>query len=187
MEPASVWQYRSFASDRSGGDEQVVNDFTGGTQDLATIVMSADGHFVVVYQSDGLDGDGQGIGVRRFAPDGTPSDEFGANTTKAGNQVPSHGRAACFDPQGNIVVVWNHADSEIRADKFYLPNQGPPLNEFRVNTTPTGDQRDSAVAVNEAGNAVVVWVSTRTDPAEQRDYRPAIRCGWPEGRGRICH
>ncbi len=163
------------------GNKVLVNTATGGNQDRASISLGPNGEFTVSYYSDGFDGNGLAVVAQRFNSTGTKvGDEFFANTFTAGNQQPTwaNGAHGC-DTNGNLIFVWQSAAQDgsgwgIYADKFYLPNQGPPLSEFRVNTTTAGDQLMPSVAGNGSGSFVTVWSgpdalgSTDTDIFAQR-------------------
>ena len=54
------------------GPEFQVNVFTDSNQEHVSTAMSADGRFVVSWESEGQDGDGDGIFAQRFDATGTP-------------------------------------------------------------------------------------------------------------------
>jgi hypothetical protein len=92
------------------------------------------------------------------------------NTFTAGDQgyqysgcgySDGRGQAAAGDPAGNFVVVWQSRAQD--GDGWGIFGQrydsaGTPLGaEFQVNSTTTADQRYPRVAMDVAGNFVVVW------------------------------
>src|SRR5258706_11380141 len=69
------------------GGEFRVNAFTTNDQDRPS-VASTPGGFVVVWQSDGIDGDGFGISGQRYASSGAPlGSEFLVNTTATNAEI----------------------------------------------------------------------------------------------------
>ncbi|MFL5327544.1 MAG: DUF4347 domain-containing protein [Gemmataceae bacterium] len=91
--------------------------------------------------------------------------EFRANTTIANNQTEP---AAAFSKADNFVVVWTsdgNLDGNARGvfGQLYDWNGNPIGTEFGVNTFIAGDQNRPAVAMDYAGNFVVVWVSNNQD------------------------
>lgn len=91
--------------------------------------------------------------------------EFTVNTTTAGSQAVYFtwtGQNVAIDGQGNFVVVWEDQSGNdgggwgIYGRRFAA--DGTPLgNDFVVNTTTSLDQSAPAIAMNAAGNFVVVW------------------------------
>jgi hypothetical protein len=75
--------------------------------------------------------------------------------------------AVAIDPAGNFVVAWASDDpvsTEIFGQRY--ASSGAPLgSQFQVNAITTGSQYLPAVAVDPAGNFVVVWAGQGdTDP-----------------------
>ncbi len=96
---------RRFTS--AGGDlgpEFQVNTFTPGEQRVASVAASADGDFVVTWQSESQDGANYGIFARRFTSAGAAlATEFQVNTHTSDSQ--SEGSAA-MGAGGALVVAW---------------------------------------------------------------------------------
>ncbi|MFC1452592.1 hypothetical protein ACFLSJ_04520, partial [Verrucomicrobiota bacterium] len=112
-----VWQ--SMAQDRSDngvygrrynvrgdalGDEFRVNQYTQGNQGAPRTTMNGSGMFAVVWQSEGQDGDGDGVYGRLYDDGGAPlGDEFRVNAYTAGTQgLPSAG----MDDAGGFAAAW---------------------------------------------------------------------------------
>ena len=90
------------------------------------------------------------------------------NTTTAGNQAASAGRAVAINPlDGSAVAVWMSDGQDGDAGGIYLQRydaNGDRLGgEVRVNTTTTGDQTAPAIAMNDSGAFVITWQSTSAD------------------------
>ncbi len=115
-----------------------------------------DANFVVVWQSEGQDGDGFGIVARQFANTG----EIVVNTTTQGNQTDPQ---VALDANGDFVVVWQSDgldDDGLGTAVRYFAGDGTALTgQRRINTETAGDQRDAAVAIAPGGEAVATWTS----------------------------
>ena len=85
--------------------EILVNTYTKGDQNYASIAMDADGDFVVVWESQGEDPDGSwGIYAQRFNSMGMKvGSEFRVNSNYTNNQATP---AVAMDSYGNFVIVW---------------------------------------------------------------------------------
>ncbi len=144
------------------GPEFQVNTTTASYQYAPSVAnIGPASNFVVVWSSDGQDGSQTGAVGRLFDAAGTPlGGEFAVNVSTTGYQdrVLVGSNAA-----GNFVVAWTEfvsydASYEIRARRF--DSSGTPQGgEIVVNTYTTGTQAWSPVALDTAGNFVVVWSS----------------------------
>ena len=91
-------------------------------------------------------------------------DEFLVNTTTAGAQIEPR---IAMDGSGNFVITWtsNNQDGDVYgvyAQRFDA--SGTKIgNEFQVNTYTTSNQRSSEIAMNSAGDFVIVWGSFGQD------------------------
>ena len=144
-----------------------VNDAVSANRGSPVVAFDSPSTFVVGYRSRAFDGDGESLVARRFnaADNSEATPEFLVNTFTTGNQAPAISEhSIAVDASGNFVSVWTSDGQDgssggIYAEKFYQPNQGPPLTEFRVNTSTTNDQSAPEVAMSPDGRAVVVWES----------------------------
>lgn len=155
---------RPFAAD--GTPEAVqfpVNLATAGFQHNADIAVAADGSFVVVWQDDGQQA-AQDIFLRTFDADGDPtSGEIAVNQSEG---FFRRRPAVAMDAVGNLVVVWEAEivgeEQNIYARRF--DSAGTPLSdEFRVNATVAGGQKEPDVARRGTGEFLVVWESLGQD------------------------
>jgi len=145
-----------------GGNFKVNGDTGSAGQESPAIAIDAAGNFVVVWQDERNDRDGD-IYAQRYAADGTPiGDNFKVNDDQgsAGQEHP----AVAMNAAGNFVVVWQderNDDWDIYAQRY--TSDGMPIGgNFKVN----GDQGSAwqwvpAVAMDAAGNFVVVWHDSR--------------------------
>jgi len=178
-----VWHsYGSFEDDSSGfsvqgqrylsngdanGLQFQVNTYTTLNQLWPAVGMRADGAFVVVWESDGSDGNDSSetsVQGRIYSSNGGPiGPQAQVNTHTTGSQVrPEVG----LNADGDFVVVWE-GDGSSGSDssgtsihgRIYTSAGVPIGPEAQVNTYTTDDQGSPAVGVDDAGNFVVVWYS----------------------------
>ncbi len=151
------------------GAEFLVNTATTGDQTNSTVVMNRfTSEFVVTWQSSAQDGSGQGIYAQRYDVSGNKAgSEFRVNTYTTGDQTDPCIAINRFT--GEFVVTWTSAAQDGSGTGIYAQRynatgvvQG---SAFLVNTTTTGDQNDSSVAVDAAGHILVTWSSLNSNAA----------------------
>lgn len=126
----------------------------------AVVARSADGRYVVAW--DAYPATGAEIRARRFDAAGNAlGNEIVVAVRGSGYAGPSLNIAT--DDSGAFTVVWTHdsgngADYDVFRRRFdaYGTAQGPVQ---RVNTAYSGGQRVADIAMDAAGNSVVVWDS----------------------------
>jgi hypothetical protein len=138
-----------------------VNLTVAGCQGGPAVASAPDGSFVVVWQSQGQDGDGWGVFGRRFAKDGSPvGGELAINLATAGDQQAP---AVAYDPSGSFfTVAWESQGAgtlgwDVLARQFSAATGNPLAGEVRLNATTAGDQRHPALAALASGTLVVAW------------------------------
>ncbi|UCE74923.1 MAG: fibronectin type III domain-containing protein, partial [Methanomassiliicoccales archaeon] len=159
------------------GNEFLVNTYQTDDQLHPSIAMNDTGYFVIVWQSDGQDGDGFGIYAQRFDNTGSAlGSEFRVNNyTSWAQEFPS----VAMDSAGNFVIAWqsNWQDGSdygiyaMRYDSNGNELAPPPTvlkggesgNEFRVNNYTILDQRYPSVAMDPVGNFIIAWSSYGQD------------------------
>ena len=140
-----------------------------------SLAVDHDGDFVVAWTSYGQDdpGNPSGAGVyfRMYDRNNDPIEDFfgdsgekRVNTFTAGHQ---RNAAVAMDADGDFVIAWESQDQDpdgtwgIYAQRF--DSVGTPIGgEFRVNSDLTGaanQQFNPAVAMDNAGNFVIVWAT----------------------------
>jgi hypothetical protein len=171
------------------GDDQQVNTFTSSDQSRPRIACGGDGRFVVVWESEGSDGDDASslsVQGRLFDPDGTPAGaDFQVNTyTDSAQSAP--GVAMMAD--GRFEVVWT-SDGSPGDDDSSTSIQRQPFaagggrigGQLQVNTVTRLQQREPDIAMNADGDFVVVWDDTDTG-LRGRIYRlPLLADGFESG------
>jgi hypothetical protein len=166
------------------GSEFRVNTYTTGLQGYPAVGTDPAGNFVVVWVSEAQDGNLKGVFGQRYDAAGVPQgSEFRVNTYTTDDQRYP---AVVVDAVGNFVVVWSSYLQD--GDRFgvfgrrYNAAGAPQGTEFQVNTYTTDRQLRPGVAMDGAGNFVVVWTSFSQDgdlgAAMARRYDAA---GAPQG------
>ncbi len=156
-----VFGQRFDASGGPQGSEFRVNSYTAAGQRNPAVASDANGHFVVVWMSNGQDGSLFGVFGQRFDASGIPQgSEFQVNSYTTGNQYRP---AAASDASGNFIVVWVSSGQDGSADgvfgQRFAASGVPQGSEFRINSYTTGNQWGPAVASDANGNFVATWVS----------------------------
>jgi len=156
---SGVFGQRFDSSGAKVGQEFQANTYTTGYQFQPAVGMNAKGEFVVVWNSPGQDLSGFGMFGQKFDASGTKiGPEFQANSNTLG---PQYHASVGIDRGGRFVVSWTSSDlygDGIFAQRFTsaVAKVGP---EFRVNTTDFNDQREQSLAMQPAGDFLVVWMS----------------------------
>lgn len=144
------------------GPELLVNSYVWDWQNAPHVAMTADGRFVVVWQSQGQDGFGCGIFGQRYDSAGFPAGgEFRINTHTEDSQ--RHPSVAITD-DGSFVVAWDSAGQDLDGSTGVIAQRfdalGSPVGgEILVNTYTPDTQREPSVSMAPDGSFIVVWES----------------------------
>jgi hypothetical protein len=150
------------------GGEFLVNTYTTGTQDEASVAADSSGNFVVVWRSGYYDvtqdGSNGGIFAQRFDASGARlGGELQVNTTTAGDQDEPR---AAVDADGNFLVVWR-GPKPLGEGVFgqHFTNDGVAIgSEFEADTG-VGDYTGApAVGASPTGDFVVTWDASYPSP-----------------------
>lgn len=204
----AIFGKRYDAGTNSFGAEELVNKGTQmGPQINPDVAMTGNGRTVVVWQGpDVPTGADEGEGGHKPGIHAHIYEGAGATTVGTGEVLlaiyagledsPS---AIASDAAGNFVVVWqswedtgDNSDFGIYAKLYQLNGQpidinGNGLDDDRllVNTTTIGSQNNPSVAMDAAGNFVVVWQSALEDGSGTgiyaRRYNASQKNWAPEG------
>jgi hypothetical protein len=149
------------------GTEFQINSYTEGAQYCPDVTTDPSGRFVVVWRGDSVGGSYR-ILARRFSAKGNALDatEIRVNDSHADTWPPFGSASVASNDDGDFVVVWTSTDdgsyTGIMGRRF--DRSGAPLGgEFQVNASTTGFQLSPTVAMDPAGNFVVVWSSDDGD------------------------
>ncbi len=166
-----VFGQRYLGSGQPLGSEFQVNAFTTDQQDDSRVVCHDSGAFVVVWESAGQDGDGNGVFGRVFGSSGTPqTGEFRLNNHTTLDQADP---AVAWAGDGTLLAVWESLGQDgnslaIVGRRF--TSAGTPIGtEFAVNAYTTGAQRDPRVVRASAGGFIVAWEGDSTAGGADRD------------------
>ncbi len=168
----------------AGSSELQVNSTTGNTQETSAesrgsqraVAISSSGEYVVVWSSNqttGADTNGFGALMRRYDANGMPlTAETQVNQFTTGNQ---RWASVAMDGAGNGIVVWTSSGQDGSGDGIYarrFDQTGAWIgNEFRVNTTTSGNQSNGVVAMNASGQFVVAWQGNGTGDSDGAFFR----------------
>ncbi|MBK9947789.1 MAG: tandem-95 repeat protein [Nitrospira sp.] len=160
----NIYGQRYNSAGTAQGSEFIIAS-NAANERLASVDMNSSGAFVVTWERDQGTGD-YDIYARLYNSSGTAvTSEFLVNETTTYDQQHAHVALAA---DGTFIVVF---ESNIEASGNYYDNIyaqrydaiGTRIgSNFVVNTTTTGDQDNADIAMDSAGNFVVVWESERT-------------------------
>ncbi|MES1212961.1 MAG: Ig domain-containing protein, partial [Singulisphaera sp.] len=142
-----------------------VNTTTSGNQTAPAVAMDSLGDFVIVWQSAGQDGSGDGIYGRRYGYDATPlAGEFRVNSTTTGNQQAP---AIAMNDTGAFAVAFQSASRDASGNavvaRVYSAAGTALASDFQVNQFTSGDQQAPSIAMAASGQFIVSWQSAAQD------------------------
>ncbi|SFI18346.1 cadherin repeat domain-containing protein [Planctomicrobium piriforme] len=147
------------------GSEAVVNTTTFGAQLNAATAVSANGDYVVTWQSEAANGGDDDISAQRYSASGVAiGSEFIVNLTTIGTQ---HSPSIAMDAAGDFVITWVSEFQDGSGEGIYARRYnfvGVPVGtEFRVNTYTTGAQSQPSAAMDADGDFIISWTSQGQD------------------------
>ncbi len=160
-----IFAQRYTSGGATRGGEFAVNLNVTTQKEKPRVAMDADGDFVVTWSSYGQDGSGWGVFARRFNSAGVPQNgEFQVNQVAFNAQREP---AIAMDADGDFVIVWQSDGQDTSGYGVY----GRTYNrlgvakgaEFQVNEYSLNWQRYADVAMDDAGNFFVTWMSFGQD------------------------
>jgi hypothetical protein len=141
-----------------------VNTFTAANQLYPDVARAEDGTFVVVWETNNLDGESYGIFGQRFDAAGARLGvEFQVNSYTTGAQrLPG----LAMNDAGAFVVVWRGGGNQDGSDygvfgRRFDSTGAAQAFEFQVNSYTTGGQGSPAVALEQDGDFVVSFETPR--------------------------
>jgi hypothetical protein len=160
-----VYAQRYNSSGSANGSEFQVNNYTTGYQEASTVAMDNNGDFVIAWDSQDQDGYLAGIFAQKYNSSGSAvGSEFQVNTfTSYSQQHP----IVAMDGKGDFVIAWMSVGQEsdyygIFAQR-YNSSGTVAGTEFKVNTYTPERQRETAIAMDNSGDFVIVWGSQYQD------------------------
>lgn len=154
------------------GGEVSVNGYWTDDQSNPAVAIDALGGVVVAWDSQGQDGDSDGIYAQMFNPNGTPhGGEFHVSTEVAHAQsVPSIAMHAA----GHFLIFWQSDEQDGSQwgvfGQAFDANGAQIGSEFQFNTYTAGMQMMPATAINAEGDFLVAWMSEGQDGSGQGIY-----------------
>jgi hypothetical protein len=144
------------------GEEVHVSTYTTGYQDLVQTTALANGGWVVTWDSDGQDGDEDGVYQRVYNANGDAlGEESRVNTLTSGDQYAGGVSALA---NGGWVVTWTSFDGSYDVYQRAYNADGEALGkETRINTYATGDQDGVVITALSDGGWVAAWDSNGQD------------------------
>jgi len=156
-----IYGQRYAANGSPAGSEFKVSTTVTGQQYFSYVADLADGGFLVVWESAGLDGSALGIAAQRYnSAGGAVGGQFQVNTFSAGDQWRP---VAASLEGGGFVVVWQSAsqdgsDAGVYA-RLYSAAGAAIGGEFRINETTAQSQSLPSVTAIAGGGFMVAWTS----------------------------
>lgn len=142
-----------------GGPIQVNTNTTDGPMS-PSVAMDAQGEFVVTWTGQGATLGSNNVFARVFSPAGNPeSNEFQVNTNTSNTRSHAH---MAIDAAGDFTVTWQSYAQDgdaygIFSQRFQASVVVPSGPETRVNTYTPSQQTQPQIAMDAAGDYVVVW------------------------------
>ncbi|MEM8931753.1 MAG: hypothetical protein AAGE94_11305 [Acidobacteriota bacterium] len=164
VDGADIFARRVDASGMFGGAAFLVNPPTIWERSEPSVTPTGDGAFLVAYSSEGQDGSGSGIFVRRVEQVAV-GDEFQVNAVTFDEQSQP---SLDIETGGKILITWQ---SEGNADgdsagifgSFLRPTGQPICPDAAINTVAAAAQRVSSVAGGD-GRFLVTWQTEAAIP-----------------------
>lgn len=161
-------------------DVLLVNTFTAGSQSRPAVAMDAAGNFVVAWESAGQDGSGRGVYARRYDASlqvWADATEFRVAEAFVGDQSAP---AVASDATGGFTVVWQGPDADgLGIYRRRYASGGVPLEgDTAVNVATATDQVAPTIGMNDAGEAVIAWVSGHNTAADPLDAEKSVFARW---------
>jgi hypothetical protein len=163
-----VYGRRFDAAGTALGSEFLVNTYTTGNQQQASVAANADGQFATVWTSDGQDGSSGGVYLRRYDSDGTAlAAPTRVNQTTSGDQT---GASVSINADGDVLVAWQSFGQDLILVGDYgvyarrYDSSGAAVGgEFQVNTYTLLAQAEPTALLRDDGRFYVAWTSFGQD------------------------
>ncbi|GAB1855640.1 hypothetical protein MHTCC0001_04740 [Flavobacteriaceae bacterium MHTCC 0001] len=146
-------------------DDFQVNSYTNNNQNYPKVAIAPDGKAIVVWESEGLDGDGHTVAAQRYNSDGSKwGNEFMVNTeTKSTQSQPT----VAVANDGSHIIFWRSKDQDGSGFGVYAQRYDSSGNkvgsEFRINEETNSNQALAYAAYHSNGNLMVIWESENQD------------------------
>lgn len=157
----------------AGGNPQTgelpINLTTFKSQDSPAIAPLTTGGFVITWQSNGQDGDREGVYARIYNQNGiAQTGEIAVNSTTVDEQKAP---AITTLASGNFLITWDSREQDGNDNavigRIFSPTGNPLSGEFQVNTYTSDAQDTSAISPLADGGFIVSWESWQQDSTVQ--------------------
>jgi hypothetical protein len=154
-----LWAFEANGQLVKTATETTVNSTITSNQQRPAVAIDNSGNYVVVWESQGQDGDGYGIYGQVYDNTGTvQKSEFLVNTTTSNDQRFAD---VATDSDGDFVIVWQSYSQDgdnwgIYFQRYNSSNVADD-SETLVNSTTTGRQCMPKVAMDNSGNFAITW------------------------------
>ncbi len=187
-----VYAQRYNVSGTPQDSEFHVNTFTARHQTNPDVAIDQNGNFVITWasgdSSSTQDGSKTGVFARRYNASGVAqTDEFQVNSYTTGDQGSfSFDQSIAMDQDGDFVITWLSQEQDGSLLGTYAQRYNatgvPQGDEFLINTYTTRNQYSASIAMDSAGNFVVVWQSDSQDNSNTGVYAQRYNTlGAPQG------
>ncbi|MCP4339447.1 MAG: hypothetical protein GY799_11300, partial [Desulfobulbaceae bacterium] len=155
------------ASGNTVGSETPVNTYTTSGQQYPSVAAFSDGGFIIAWQSDGQDGDGNGIYYQRFNADGsTNGSETLVNVGKTASDQIIPDIIVLSD--GKFAIAWEDengydSDQDGAFIQVYNADGSTDGASFNMNSFEVGNQQEPAISSLEDKGFVATWNSQGQD------------------------
>lgn len=138
-----------------------LNERGSSTQDAVAFAVDSSGRVFAAWQSRRQQGGKYGVAGRVFSSAGEPlSPEFTLTRSRQGAQMQPD---VAFAPDGRAWAVWmsvgQDGDQGSIVARSFSPDFSEASDELLVNQTHAGHQHNASIAVNRAGEALIVWMT----------------------------
>lgn len=160
----------------------LISENTSVDNDDPDVALDANGNFIVVWERETYN---NGCTYGSYTPDAIYARTFNAVGTPDGPSYPisdqpsvdSDDPVVAVDANGNWAAAWetsvcNTGNCDIFS-KVFDSSHNPTSSEILVNTTTSNDHEDTDVAMDAAGNFVVLWEADNDQDGE--DYGVFLR------------
>lgn len=150
----NIWANRFVASNGTWGTAQLIENIETGDASAPQVAVNSVGDAVAAFWAH--DGSRFGIWANRFSASSNTWADAEAIESNSGQDAGEP--QVAIDPAGNAMVVWPQYDgtrNNIWANRF-TASKGTWGNPQLVDSAP-GDAANPQVAMDDAGNALVVW------------------------------
>ena len=168
-----IYGQRYTSSGVAYGSEFLVNTYTANDQGDSAIAATADGGFVISWDSYAQDGSGWDVYAKRYAASGIVYGlEFRVNTYISGDQG---GPAVGGLSDGGYIITWSNTNGQDGSytgcfGQRYTSSDIKYGSEFQVNTYTPWDQTWPEIAILRDGGYVITWLSDRQDGSKRGIY-----------------